>query len=1114
MRFSITISKITPPHLPNVLYRPRLLNLLEKNQDKKLILILGQAAQGKSTLAASYVKGSKIPSAWMNLDGEDSNPTNLFYLIVYSLQYILKDIDLDDLLSYSISSIESRSEMPPFREWTQSIFEQITSPIYIVMDGLDRLSSDALPFKFLQALIENSPPNVRFIMLSREIPPLPLDFQSLKMRQEAFLLRNEDLAFTHEEIRTFFHEIRKISFNTDQLEKISLATEGWIGGLILLSESLSRFPETTREKFISEELPDHFKKEVFQYFGKEILSSQPQPVQDFLVKSSILDLIEPGFIKDLIGIENAEDILREHVRKNLFVQSFYDERKGWFFRYHHIFRVFLKAKSKERVSEEERHALLLKAGILYEQRNELEKSVKYFLEAKDYARAVPIIEQLGMELLSKGRRSDLSQWVSTLPHEIIQENPWLLLYQTLVKPYSVGTDTVRSLEKAYKLFKQRGETRGILLSVARLIPVSVHTGIQPISIVELIKEAEASLQSSGLEKYPRERAMLLYSIGTGYILVEGDIRKGVMFCQNASLLFNQIKEINLQVNAQALSALGLVQIGEFSLAEETLRSIEKSVEKYVHPESNTPQLMVNCLLSIYQGQFIKAKDLVEKLRMEIEKYGLVNIYPWTYEISAYLEVTGGKFSEAEKIGQQYLNAAISSRNGMFKGLALRLLGLIYLHENDFEKAREALDRSMDVFSNETPSTYHLNRTRIIMGLVCTHLQEYERAEKELGAALQYFSSILSYISMVEAHFATAFLYQAQRKKEDAVSHLRTGFKIAAERKTEYLYTLGIKYLTKACLLALELNVEGANDYALHLLSIRPSPLAEEGLKRVSNHPSLKVKEKVWEIRRQIHRSKIPRLSIETLGGFRVIRGDYVIKEDEWDRSQPKQLLKVIVSYGAKGIPKETLMDQLWPEETPKSAESDFKTTLQRLRKSLEPTIHKDFGSSYIHLHDNVVSVDSELCEVDVDEFLFLFKKGEEREKAGDVKEALLIYNEAIEKYRGDFLPDEFYIPWADKRREELKGRYIELLGKAASLHDRQGTVKKAIECYRKAIRTDSLLEESYQKLMTLYSSKGMYNEALRTYEACKKVLKEELKTKPDPMTTALYNKILEKINTT
>jgi len=53
MKFSANISKITPPHLPQILIRPRLLNFIEKNKDKKLILILGQAAQGKSTLAAS-----------------------------------------------------------------------------------------------------------------------------------------------------------------------------------------------------------------------------------------------------------------------------------------------------------------------------------------------------------------------------------------------------------------------------------------------------------------------------------------------------------------------------------------------------------------------------------------------------------------------------------------------------------------------------------------------------------------------------------------------------------------------------------------------------------------------------------------------------------------------------------------------------------------------------------------------------------------------------------------------------------------------------------------------------------------------------------------------------
>ena len=83
---SVSLSKITPPHLSNTLPRPRLLNLLKKNTDKKLILILGQAAQGKSTLAASFLGQAGIPATWVNLGPEESDPVNLFYAITQSLQ--------------------------------------------------------------------------------------------------------------------------------------------------------------------------------------------------------------------------------------------------------------------------------------------------------------------------------------------------------------------------------------------------------------------------------------------------------------------------------------------------------------------------------------------------------------------------------------------------------------------------------------------------------------------------------------------------------------------------------------------------------------------------------------------------------------------------------------------------------------------------------------------------------------------------------------------------------------------------------------------------------------------------------------------------------------------
>ena len=547
---------------------------------------------------------------------------------------------------------------------------------------------------------------------------------------------------------------------------------------------------------------------------------------------------------------------------------------------------------------------------------------------------------------------------------------------------SGGRENLIALQKAYTQFKQQGDMRGTLISLAQLIESFIQTGIHLTPVEILIEEGEAALQQSESIEYPHERAVLWNFVGLGRILGEGDIRKGIWACRNAYSIAKQLRNASLQAYALCFSALGFVLLGEFSLVDEGCKKIEKVTEKSVHPEFRAIELAVQCLLANHRGDFSKAEILVEKLQEEIDKHGFLYMAPWIYEISGYLRASQGKFSEAEKIGKQYLSTAISLKNGLFKGLAFRLLGLIYLHENDFRKAREAIDQSMDAFSSEAPSKYHLNRTRIQMGLVCLHLKEFRRAEKELGEALQYFSSISNYISLAEVHFAIAFLQHDQGMNDDAISHLQNGFKIARERKYEYFYTLGTKYLIKACILALELKVSEAIDDAAHLLSTRLSSLAEEDLKKLSNHPDSRVREKAWEIRRKIHRSKAPPLRIETLGAFRLFRGDSLMEEDEWDRSQPKKLLKTILSYGGERIPKEIIIDELWPEESPRGAERNFKTTLQRLRKSLEPFIDKDFGSSYIHLHDNIVSLDAELCHVDADRFLSLLKMAEEKQKKG------------------------------------------------------------------------------------------------------------------------------------
>ena len=127
-----------------------------------------------------------------------------------------------------------------YREWIRGLAGFISAPVFLALDGLDRLVSDSLAFSFLQVLLDESPPELRLVLSSRQTPPTAFNYQPLKIRQQALVLSNEDLAFTRPEIRDFFIRTRKITLKSEPLDKIQQATEGWVGGLILMAEILGR----------------------------------------------------------------------------------------------------------------------------------------------------------------------------------------------------------------------------------------------------------------------------------------------------------------------------------------------------------------------------------------------------------------------------------------------------------------------------------------------------------------------------------------------------------------------------------------------------------------------------------------------------------------------------------------------------------------------------------------------------------------------------------------------------------------------------------------------------------------------------------------------------------
>lgn len=658
MNLSINISKITPPGFPHVLDRPRLVKRLQENQDRKLTLILGQGAQGKSTLAASYVQTTEIPSGWINLAYHDSEAVNLFYLLAYSLQQALTELDLSPALAYPTLSMGPREELPLYRDWLLALFNLVTVPVQAIFDGLDCLNVESSGFRFLQVLLDEAPPNLHFLMLSRELPPL--DLQTLKMRRQAYIMSSEEVAFTLSETRAFLQQIKHLSLAPNLVGQIHRLTEGWAGGLVLLADLLERLPETARGDCLSVDLTNRFQGEIFPYFGEQIFSALPEQSQEFLIKSSIYDIISPDLLEGADGNPSAHDILEDLARRNLFVQSLYDRQKGWLYRYHQLFRDFLQTKFRTLLGNGQQEALFLQAGRLSEQTGEPEQAVKFYLQGQAYRQAASIIERIGMDLVKQGRTADLLPWLKAMPPDLVAENPWLLFYGFLARRLSGSAELILDLKQALALFQEQGDVSGSFLAMAYLLEALVLRGHPAIpNIHALLAQAEDLVQAAGAGRYPMERAILWFQIGFAHYIRSGKPRKGLWACQHAYLLARDLGDLPLQISALTYAHGVFSVLGEFARSAEVIEQVDKLLEKHPHPDLEALHLIHIGQFHWFQGNADQGALAIRQARQKIEAHGLSFLLLPAMLYDHLIKTMHGEYREAEEIGHSLVQLAFA-----------------------------------------------------------------------------------------------------------------------------------------------------------------------------------------------------------------------------------------------------------------------------------------------------------------------------------------------------------------------------------------------------------------------------------------------------------------------
>src|SRR5918996_6235295 len=83
-------------------------------------------------------------------------------------------------------------------------------------------------------------------------------------------------------------------------------------------------------------------------------------------------------------------------------------------------------------------------------------------------------------------------------------------------------------------------------------------------------------------------------------------------------------------------------------------------------------------------------------------------------------------------------------------------------------------------------------------------------------------------------------------------------------------------------------------------------------------------------------SRIPPLRAYLLGTPRVSVGDRALTEDAWPRRGARTLLFLVLSTPDHRLPREVVLDTLWPDADPAAALNALYISLHVLRRALEP----------------------------------------------------------------------------------------------------------------------------------------------------------------------------------
>jgi len=400
--------------------RETLIQRLNEGLERDLTLVVAPVGYGKTTLLATWAAQAEPPVAWFTLNESDGD---LLVFVAGLISAIRTQAPGACPQTQGMLESAHRPDIERLATLLINEIDDLAQRFVLVLDDYHLIQTPAV-HRLLDSVLRHPPLQMHLLIASRADPPLAL--ARLRAGQRLAELRIRDLRFSQAEAETFLTQAVTMAAPDQAVPLLLKRTEGWIAGLQLAALSLRTAANRTA---VIEHLAHGSDRYIMDYLFEQVLNRQPPAVQDFLLKTSILDQMSPALAQAVLeasAMYSGEQVsLAALEGAGVFVSAL-DNRGEWY-SYHALFRELLRHHLQQRCSKTEINDLHRRASAWFRDAGLIDEALHHALTAGDVDLAATLIIDHFSTWLDRENWPEIERWLRLLPAAAFASHPWLLV---------------------------------------------------------------------------------------------------------------------------------------------------------------------------------------------------------------------------------------------------------------------------------------------------------------------------------------------------------------------------------------------------------------------------------------------------------------------------------------------------------------------------------------------------------------------------------------------------------------------------------------------------------------------------------------------------------------